>query len=351
MQKIKTALSSFGMSGMVFHAPLINAHPGFELHSVLQRTKDSAGEKYPGIAIKRTFDELIEDQDIELVIVNATNDTHYPFAKAALEAGKHVVVEKPFTNTLEEGLELISLAEKKGLVLSAFQNRRWDSDFLTVKKVIESGELGRIVEFIGNFDRYRNYIQENTWKEEAGAGSGLLYNLGPHLIDQAFALFGLPEGILGDIRTIRKDSKVDDYFEIYLYYKDVKVRLHSSYLVKEPFPRFIVHGTQGSFVKYGLDPQEAALKAGKTPVLPNWGEEPPDIRGILNIDKAGETKRKTILSEKGNYILYYENVFQAIRNGEKLAVPAMESLWNVNAIELAFKSNELQKALPFDMLF
>jgi len=263
--KIVTALTSFGMSGLVFHGPLVEAHPEFQLKSVLQRTKDTSKEKYENIQIKRTVEELIDDPEVELVVVNATNDTHYAHARMALEAGKHVVIEKPMTNTIEEGKVLINLARQKDLVLSVFQNRRWDSDFLTIQKILDDNLLGRIVEFNGIWDRYRNYIQPNTWKEETGPGSGLLYNLGPHLIDQAIVLFGIPEAVYADIRIFRSDSKVNDFFEIYLHYDDVKVRLHSSYLVREPYPRFTIHGTLGSFVKYGLDVQEANLKVGEIP--------------------------------------------------------------------------------------
>ncbi len=345
---IKAALTSFGMSGQVFHGPLIDTHPGFHLESVLQRSKDTALEKYPDIRICRTINELITDTEIELVVVNATNDTHYEHAKMALEAGKHVVIEKPMSNTIKEGLELIDLAKKNSLVLSVYQNRRWDSDFLTVKKILENEMLGRVVEFNGSFDRFRNYIQPDTWKEETGPGSGLLYNLGPHLIDQAIVLFGAPDAVAADLRTIRTNSKVDDFFEIYLYYNQVKVRLHSSYLVREPYPRFIIHGTLGSFVKYGLDIQEAALKAGKTPDIKGWGEEEESIWGTLNTEIDGKHVIEKIKSESGNYMDFYENIFNVIRNGEKLMVTPQEALMNIHTIELAIQSSKEKKILFFD---
>jgi len=346
--RIVSALTSFGMSGLVFHGPLLDTHPGFQIKSVLQRTKDTAKEKYEDIQIKRTIEELVNDPEVELVIVNATNDTHFEHARMALEAGKHVVIEKPMTNTIEEGKELIQLARQKGLVLSVFQNRRWDSDFLTIRKILDESLLGRVVEFNGNFDRYRNYIQPNTWKEETGPGSGLLYNLGPHLIDQAIVLFGIPDAISADIRAIRTDSKVDDFFEIYIHYDAIKVRLHSSYLVREPYPRFIIHGTLGSFVKYGLDNQEAALKVGEIPDKPGWGVEDEGLWGTLNTEINGEHVVKKIKSEPGNYLAFYDNIFDAIRNDKELIVTPQEALMNIHAIELAFQSSKEGRAIPFN---
>jgi len=347
-RKIVAAMTSFGMSGLVFHGPLLDVHPGFHLKSVLQRTKDTAKEKYEHIEIVRTIEDLVQDSEVELVVVNATNDTHYQHARMALEAGKHVVIEKPMTNTIEEGKELLQLAMEKGLVLSVFQNRRWDSDFLTLRKIIDDGLLGRIVEFNGSWDRYRNYIQPNTWKEETGPGSGLLYNLGPHLIDQAIVLFGPPDAVSADIRSMRTDSRVDDFFEVYLQYDEVKVRMHSSYLVREPYPRFILHGTLGSFVKYGLDVQEAALKVGDLPGLPGWGVEEEALWGTLNTEINGEHVVKKVKSEPGNYLAFYDNIYEAISNGTKLDVTPQEAFMNIHAIELAFQSSKEGRSIPFD---
>lgn len=346
--RIVTAITSYGMSGLVFHGPLLEAHPGFNLKTVLQRTKDTAREKYKEVQIARGIEELLADPEIELVVVNATNDTHFPHALMALEAGKHVVIEKPMTNTVEEGKTLIKLAREKGLVLTVFQNRRWDSDFLTVRHLFEDGLLGMVVEFNSHFDRFRNYIQPNTWKEETGPGSGLLYNLGPHLIDQSIVLFGMPDAVSADIRTVRTESLVDDYYEVYLHYDQVKVRLHSSYLVREPYPRFTIHGTSGSFVKYGLDVQEAALKVGEMPGGPGWGEEKEENWGTLNTEIAGQHVVKKVRSEPGNYLAFYDNIFDAIRNRAELAVTPQEALLNIHAIELAIKSSREGRILPFE---
>lgn len=348
-QKIVAGMASFGMSGLVFHGPLLDAHPGFHLKSVVQRRKSNAKDHYPDIKIESSFDQLLEDDEIELIVVNATNDTHFQFTESALEAGKHVIVEKPFVNTFREGLQLIESAESKNLILSVFQNRRWDSDFLTAQKIVKAGFLGKIVEFIGSFDRYRNYIQENTWKEDTGPGSGLLYNLGPHLIDQVLVLFGPPEALYADIRKVRTGTRVDDFFDINLIYPEMKARVHSSYLVREPFPRFTLHGTLGSFVKYGLDPQEADLKAGGIPGSVGWGAEDKSIRGWLNTEIEGIHVQGKVTSEPGNYLAYYDNIYNAIRSKKSLSVPARESLMNIYIIEKAFESLREGKVVSLDL--
>jgi predicted dehydrogenase len=348
-EKIITGMASFGMSGLVFHGPLLEAHPGFHLKSVVQRSKSDAKDHYPEINIVRSFDQLLKDDEIKLIVVNATNDTHFPFTKSALKAGKHVIVEKPFVNTVSEGLQLIELAENKNRILTVFQNRRWDSDFLTVQKIVKAGFLGKIVEFIGSFDRYRNYIQEKTWKEDTGPGSGLLYNLGPHLIDQVLVLFGHPEAVYADIRKVRKGTRVDDYFDIDLHYPEMKARVHSSYLVREPFPRFTLHGTLGSFIKYGLDPQETALKAGGIPGSAGWGMEDESIRGWLNTEIERIHVQGKVTSEPGNYLAYYDNIYDTIRNNKPLSVTAKESLLNIHIIEKAFESMKDDIVVALDM--
>jgi predicted dehydrogenase len=349
MNPIKTAILSYGMSGKVFHAPLLKAHPGFRLSKIVQRNGSDAASDHPDAEVVNSVKKIFHDPEIELVVVNATNDTHFEFAKKALKSGKHVIVEKPFTNTVAEGKKLIDLADIAGKLLSVFQNRRWDSDFLTVKKIIGEGSIGRIVEYESNFDRYRNYIQPNTWKENPGPGSGLLYNLGPHLIDQAIVLFGKPESVFADIRKIRNNSQVDDYFEIVLFYPDVKVRLHSSYLVKKPNPRFILHGTTGSFVKYGLDPQEEQLKKGMTPDHPGYGEENVEIWGLLDAESGGNTVEQKIKSARGNYLAYYDTIYKSLRENQPPEVTAEQALWNIHAIELAYRSTTSKKAIRFKL--
>lgn len=257
MNKIKTGLAAYGMSGQVFHAPFISTNPHFELTAITERSKNLARERYPQARIVRSFDELLEVDGLELVVVNTPDSSHYEYARRALEAGKHVIVEKPFTQTVEEANELVALAAGKGLTLSVYQNRRWDSDFLTVKEILAKNLIGRLVEFESTFPRFRNFIKQGTWKETGEAGGGMTYNLGAHVIDQAVQLFGMPQAIFADIATLRDNGVVDDYFIIHLLKPskapDVRITLKASYLMCEREPRFILHGTEGSFVKYGLD--------------------------------------------------------------------------------------------------
>ncbi len=349
MDPIKTAILSYGVSGKVFHAPLLNAHGGFEIKKIVQRHGTEAAEDYPGVEVVNSVESVFNDPALELVIVTTVNETHFDFSRRALEAGKHTIVEKPFTNTIDEGRKLIELAEKNRKTLSVFQNRRWDSDFLTVKKIIEEGRLGRLVEYESCFDRYKNFIQPNTWKEATGPGSGLLYNLGPHLIDQAIVFFGKPEAVFADIRKIRDNSTVDDYFEIILYYSNIKVRLHSSYLVRSPNPRFVLHGTLGSFIKYGLDPQEDAMKKGGVPGTPEWGEEAERFRGVLETETGGKYIKQKIKTEAGNYLKYYDGIYASIREGKAVPVSPEDALINIRIIELAYQSATERKAVEFSL--
>lgn len=336
---IKTALASFGMSGLVFHGPILKVHPGFEIKMILERNKEVSRAKHPDTTLVRTYDEILREPEIELVIVNTPDYLHYEMAKNALIAGKHIVVEKPFTLTVAQGEEILELAAQKKLMVSVFQNRRWDGDFLTVKKLIEGKILGRLVSFESHFDRYRNYIQE-SWKEEKSLGAGTLYNLGSHMIDQALHLFGLPEYIFADVRAQRTGSKVDDSFDIFMHYDDVKCLVRGSYLVKEEGPRFILHGTDGSFLKSGLDPQEEALKKGLLPDSKDWGSDLPGKYGTLNVRNGGKEIRKKIKTEAGNYTAFYDNIFDHLRKGCELAVPGRQALDVIRIIEAAYESAE-----------
>ena len=340
MQPINTALLSFGMSGWVFHAPFITSDNRFRFHSVWERSKNLAAEKYPGVITYRTLDEILNDRDIELVIVNTPNFTHFDYTKAALEAGKHVVVEKPFTIHVEEGLELIEISKRKKCMLSVFQNRRYDSDFKTVKKIVSEKLLGEVVEAEFHFDRYKEDLSPKVHKETPGPGTGALYDLGSHLIDQAIYLFGMPESVFGDIRVVRPVSRVDDYFEVLLYYQSLRVRLHSTYLARFPLPAFSVHGTKGSFIKSRADIQEDALQANQIPGHENWGREPESEQGFLHTEVNGEIIRKTIPSEPGNYGSYYEGIHQAIRSRQPPPVTAEDGLNVIKVIEAARKSSD-----------
>jgi scyllo-inositol 2-dehydrogenase (NADP+) len=339
MQPIKTALLSFGMSGKVFHAPFLQVHEGFEPDAVWERSKNEAQKIYPDIKTYRTLEDLLADEAIELVIVNTPNSTHFEYAKKALEAGKHVVVEKPFTVHSKDGDTLIALTKEKGLRLAAYHNRRWDSDFSTAKKVFDDGLLGEIVEAEFHFDRYKQELSAKQHKEIPQPGAGILYDLGAHLIDQALYLFGPPEAVFADVRILRPMSKVDDYFEVLLYYPQLRVRLHGSYLVREPVPSFVLHGTKGSFLKWRADVQEEALLAGHSPGTPDWGVEPVTERGLLHTEINGVVLKETIPTLQGNYMEYFNLLYEAMRNNGPVPVSAEEGMNNVRLIEAAFKSS------------
>jgi predicted dehydrogenase len=345
MTPINTALCSFGMSGWVFHAPFLNINPGFNLYAVWERTKNLAVEKYPSIKTYRTLEDMLADNSVELVIVNTPNNTHYEYAKKALNAGKHVVVEKPFTVTVKEGKELIELAKKQNKKLSVYQNRRYDSDYKTIKRVIQQNLLGDLVEVEMHFDRFKEVISPKVHKEIPGPGTGSLYDLGSHLIDQALQLFGMPEKIFADIQCVRPVSQVDDYFELLLFYKKLRVRLKSSYTVREALPGYIFHGLKGSFIKPKTDVQEEMLQAGKIPGSSDWGTEPESQKGLLHTEKNGEVIREYIQSEQGNYNEFYDGIYEAIRNDKPLPVNPEESVNVIKIIEAAYKSNQTKCAV------
>ncbi len=344
-EPIVTAMLSYGMSGEIFHGPLLSAHPEFTLQKVWQRNSDSAKLRYPKIQVVRTMNEILQDPAVELVVVNTPNETHYDFASRALEAGKHVIVEKPFTNTIEEAQQLIELAKKKNKVLSVFQSRRWDGDFCTLKKVIEWGTLGNVVEFETHYDRFRNYIAPQTWKEEPGPGSGILYNLGSHLLDQVIVLFGMPQAITAAMGIQRPNGKVEDFYDLRLRYADLNVIVKSSYLVREQGPHYTVHGIKGSFVKYGIDPQEEALKQGQMPGSPGWGMEPENMWGKLNTEINGLHYEGKIETIPGDYLGFYQNIYEVIRHGKELIVKPEQALLVIQLIEAAMKSNQEHRTI------
>ena len=342
---INTAIASFGMSGQVFHGPTLKINPNFRIKRILERTKSLSAEKYPEARITRSYEEILSDQDIELVVVNTPDIFHYEMTKAALLAGKNVVVEKPFTQTPGEAKELIKLAQDKNRMLAVYQNRRWDGDFLTVKKIIEEGSLGRLVEFESHYDRYRNYIQEGTWKEETGGKTGVLYNLGAHMIDQALVLFGRPMSVTAHLQTLRTGGKVPDYYDIRLQYDGFAALLKCSYLVREPGPRYSVHGTLGSFQKWGIDPQEEALKAGQIPGSADWGTDPESNWGTLHTEKNGNICREKVETIPGNYAIFYQKVYDAIVYKKDPPVKPEEAMLTQEILEYCMQSNREKRTI------
>ena len=343
--KINTALCSYGMSGVVFHAPFIEANTNFNLYGVLERTKNEAQKRYPTIKTIRSLDDLLADEAIELVVVNTPNITHFDFAKKVILAGKHLVIEKPFTATVNEAKELIQLAKEQNVVLSVFHNRRYDSDFKTVKKVLNQGLLGKIIDAEIHYDRFDPNLSYKIHKEENTAAVGSLYDLGSHLIDQSLVLFGMPNAVYADLSSFRRTSKVIDYFDVKLYYKSHRVTLKSSYFVREPLPGNIFHGTKGSFIKSKADVQEKELMEGKKPSLANWGAEPKKEEGLLHTEKNGEIIREKVPSLKGNYMEYYDGIYEAIRNKKTVPVSGNEGLDVIKVIEAALQSNSENKRI------
>jgi predicted dehydrogenase len=311
-------------------------HDGFEIKMVLQRDPRKPA-KHPYRVVSR-LEDITGAKEIELVFVNTPNNTHHAFAKQLLQAGKHVVVEKPFTVTVKEADDLIAVARKNNCLLTVYQNRRWDGDFLTVKSVIDRKLVGKLVEFEAHYDRFRNQIDAQNWKEQSGAGSGVIYNLGSHMIDQVYVLFGNPEYIDARMGVQRPGGMADDFYDIRMAYKDFYVILKSSYLVKEQGPRYIIHGTEGSFVKYGLDPQEQALKDKVNPRSVGFGTEPKQWWGTLNTTINGAGYHGPLETVAGNYLAFYDNLYASIREGKSLAVKADEARDVIRLIEACFES-------------
>jgi len=334
---IGVGLAAFGMSGRIFHAPLLKYNPHFQIRRVMERNKNEANKFLPGIAVSRSFEELLSDQSVQVIVVNTPDSSHYALAKASLEAGKHVVVEKPFTQTSAQAEELIELAGHVQRVLTVFQNRRWDGDFLTVQKLLQEGVLGRLVDYKAHWDRYRSFIQPGTWKERTDSGTGLLQNLGSHLIDQALVLFGLPEAVTAHLRVVRTGGSVSDWYQLRLHYPTVGVELSSSYLAREASPRFVLHGTLGSFVKHRIDPQEQALVAGGVPGSEGWGEESEAAWGTLTAE--GMPEKRKVETLPGNYSAFYDNLYHCIARSGDIAVKPGEAANVIRIIEAAQKSD------------
>lgn len=316
---INVGIAGFGMSGQIFQAAFLHVHNNFNMKKVFERKSSKSKEQYPYVKVVSTFEELLTE-DIDLIVISTPNKLHYSMAKQALEAGKNVIVEKPLCIYPEEAEELIQTAEEKGVLLSVYQNRRWDGGFLTAKKLIEEGRLGEVVDYEAHFDRFVKGKSAKEWKETGEAGVGVLYDLGVHIIDQAVCLFGMPKEVYADIRSQREETLGDDNFQVYLYYDKMKAVLSASQLVKEVGPHIVVHGTKGSFVKYGMDVQEEKLKAGELPVGDDWGKDEEENWGILNTEADDVNYRGRIETERGNYHKFYDNIYGVLTGERELEV-------------------------------
>lgn len=346
MQKIKTALLSYGMSGKIFHAPFLELHPDFELIGCWERSKKRIQDDFPLVKSYPSFEAVLNDA-VDLIIVNTPVDTHFEYAKKALLAGKHILVEKAFTTTVAEAQELKDIAEAQNLRLAVFQNRRWDSDFKTVKDIFDKDILGEIVEAEIHFDRYNPNLSPKSHKETANPGAGILKDLGPHIIDQALNLFGFPKSLFADIRITRENSVVGDWFDITLFYCDCRVRLKAGFFIREPLPAYIFHGKKGSFLKSRGDVQEDELKLGKKPMVTDWGIEPIHKSGVLHTEIEGSTVRENIPTLHGNYYGFFDALAQSIKKGTPEPVTAQDGVNVMRIIEAAIESSATKQIINF----
>lgn len=351
---IRAGVVGFGLAGQIFHAAVIHETPGMELAAIVERSGRTAAGKYPGVKVVRSVEELLQDPTVSLCVVATPNDVHEPIAEQCLRAGRHVVIDKPFTLTSTGAAKLAGIAREQGKVLSSYHNRRWDGDFQTLQELLRSGRIGQPVLLESHFDRFRPSPKPEAWRETEKAGGGILFDLGPHLIDQALALFGVPSSLWADVRITRLGCEVDDTFDLQFTYEKaeredlraLRVWLRASVVAASPGARFTLHGTKGSFEKWGLDPQEAALKEGARFADPDFGLDPSHSWGILTIP---EGPSETVQTLPGDYRKYYENVRDAIGGAANVAV-GVEEAWSVaRLIELARESSRTGCKLPVDL--
>jgi scyllo-inositol 2-dehydrogenase (NADP+) len=342
---IGVGLVGYGLAGSVFHAPLIRAEPRLDLRAVATSRAGQVGRDLPGARVVASAEELLADPAVELVVVAAPNAVHHRLAAAALRAGRHVVVDKPFVLGTAEADELLALAAAADRRLSVFQNRRWDGDFLTVRRLLGAGLVGQVAGFVSGYDRFRP-APRGGWKEAAGPGSGLLWDLGPHLVDQALVLFGRPETVWADLAIQRPGVAAVDHLQLVLGYGRLRVQLQAGMLARDPGPRFEVQGDRGSFVKHGLDPQEGALRAGATPGGPGWGSEPADRHGTLTTEVGGLELTGRVATLPGRYQDFYAAMADAVEGRGPVPVPAEEARAGVEVIELALRSSHEGRVVP-----
>ncbi|HUC55393.1 MAG TPA: oxidoreductase [Candidatus Cybelea sp.] len=345
---IEVGLVGFGLAGRAFHAPVIRAVPGLHLAAIVQRSGTEAAEKYPDVRIVRSLDELLAISEIRLVVIATPNETHYSFAMQCLQTGRDVLVDKPFTTTLEEAVSLVQFAKSANRLLTVYQNRRYDGDFQAIQQLVAAGTLGRIVRFETAYDRYRPQLKPGAWRETSRPGSGILFDIAPHLIDHAMVLFGLPEAVTADVRVERENASADDAFDITLRYSNgMRAVLRSSILAAAPRPRFVLLGTQGSFVKQTFDPQEMNLRRGQIPEGQPWGYEPEENWGVLTLPAGDSFEQRRIPSATCDYRDYYANLRDAILGRAKLAVAPEYALDLMRMLELARESSRKRCTIPW----
>lgn len=346
---IDVGLIGFGLAGRAFHAQVISRTPGLRLAAILQRTGDEAAKAYPETRIVRSIEELLVIPEIKLVVIATPNDSHFPLAKSSLAAGRDVLVDKPFTTTLAEAEELVRFAQERGRLLTVYQNRRFDGDFQAIRELVAAGTLGRIVGFESNYDRYRPQLKPGAWRERSGPGTGIFFDIAPHMIDHALVLFGLPQAIAADIRVERDRAVAPDAFDVTFHYRSgVRAVLRSSILAAAPRPRFILLGTQGSFVKTTVDPQELNLRLGKIPANGAWGAEPEENWGVLTTPQGDSLVQKRTPSASCDYRDFYGNLRDAILGTAELAVSPQWALQVMRLLELCEQSSQRRCAVCWE---
>ena len=345
MSIIRTGICSYGMSGKLFHAPFIQNHPGFELAAILERNKSESRERYPKSKLVRSYEELLKDKSLQLIVVNTPVQTHFDYVTAALEAGKNVVAEKPFTVTAAEAEKLEALAARKKLLLTVYQNRRYDGDFRAIKKVVDQKQLGEIREVEFRYDRYRVQPSGKAHKEGALPGAGVLHDLGAHLIDQSLQLFGWPEAVFADIWAMRDNVEANDYFELLLYYPRMRVRLKGTVVARETTTAFILHGMNGSFLQERSDLQEIQLLAGVEPSIESWCPAAEEPDGLLHTTFDGKEIREATRSKPGNYMGFYDDVWKALSGIGPNPVPAGDAVKTMKILDAAIESMAKQAVI------
>jgi len=338
MQVINTALLSFGLSGRVFHAPFLQQNPGFRLCGCWERSASAFQDHYPQARSYDSLEQILGDPAIDLVVVNTPTATHFDYAAQALEHGKHVLVEKAFTDTAAEAQQLELLAKRLRLKLAVFHNRRWDSDYQSVCNVVAQGLIGDIVEANFAFCRFNPALSSKAHKEMPGPGSGIVKDLGSHLIDQAVFLFGMPHAVSASIGITRQHSRVDDDFHILLHFQDKRVHLKGGYFFKQPLAEYALFGRQGSFIKHRADVQESQLQDGMKPDEPGYGMEPESAAGQLCRDNSGLTEVQSMIAPLGNYSAFYEALYASIRHDQREPVSASDGVRVMKIIDAAFQS-------------
>lgn len=338
---VKVGVIGFGLAGQAFHAAVIQGVAGMELSCILERHGSLATESYPKVRVARSLDELLSDKTIQLCVIATPNDSHFDLAKACLLADRDVVVDKPLTPTLAQAQALTQLAVERGRLLTVYQDRRYDGEFRTLRKMIKAGTLGNIAEYEARFDRFRLESKPNAWRERPDhPAAGVLWDLGPHLIDQALVLFGEPQTITAAALRQRSSSQIDDAFDVFMQYPSLRASLKARIIAYAPGPHLLVHGTKGTFIKHGMDPQEERLRSGNFPRgtdwPADWGQEPEELWGILSLVNQSPTKVKT---DRGDYRDFYANMRDAIEKGTPLEVPSEQFLRSTRAILLAHKSS------------